>query len=242
MGAPMPPPSSDMSQTQPKTTSLPPMIIESNGTIDVPFAGLVRVAGLSPVSAARTIARALSGKAINPRVLVTLVSNIGSIATVGGEANRPASFPLTLRGERILDLIGQAGGSKWPPFDTDVRVVRGSQFDTVKLQRIIDDPGQNIRISPNDQIFLFHNPMTFAVLGAAQKNSQYTFDTQKVTLADALGRAGGPIDNIGTPGAIYVFREETSRVISRLVAVGDVVPDRRRDDDSCELFLRDRLS
>jgi polysaccharide export outer membrane protein len=208
---------------QPKSTTLPALTVESNGTVEIPFAGPVHVGGFSPTGAAHRIERALASTAINPRVVVSIVSNVGSVATVGGDANRPASFQLTMRGERLLDLIGQAGGSKWQPFDTDVRVIRGNQMSTVKLQRIVDDASQNIVVVPNDQIFLLHNPTTFAVLGAAQKVSQYTFDVPEVSIADAVSRAGGPIDSIGNPGAIYLFREEPVSVMRKLVASADVL-------------------
>ncbi len=120
-------------------------------------------------------------------------------------------------------MIGQAGGSKWPAFDTDVRLLRGNVSASVKLQRVVDDPSQNIRIMPNDQVFLVHNPKTFAVLGAAQKVSQYTFDTPTVSLAEAFSRAGGPIDTVGTPAALYLFRQEPSAVAEELVALGAAV-------------------
>lgn len=209
--------------SQPKSTTLPALTVEADGTVEIPFAGPVRIGGLSPAAAAHRIEAALGASAINPRVLVSVISNVGSVATVGGDANRPASFPLTMRGERLLDLIGQAGGSKWQPFDTDVRVIRGTQMSTVKLQRIIDDATQNIVVVPNDQIFLLHNPTTFAVLGAAQKVSQYTFDLPEVSIADAVSRAGGPIDSIGNPGAIYLFREEPASLMRDLVATNEVL-------------------
>jgi polysaccharide export outer membrane protein len=45
-------------------------------------------------------------------------------------------------------------------------------------------------------------------MGATQKVAQYPFDTERVSLAEALARAGGPIDTIGDPGGIYLFRFE----------------------------------
>jgi len=224
---PAPSAGSPTAQTpQPRTTTLPALTVEANGTVPIPFVGDVRVAGLSPAAAAKRIEHSLRGQTVNPQVLVSIISNVTDVATVGGEANRPGPAILTLRGERLLDVIGQAGGSKWPASDTDVRLARGRQASTVNLQRVVDDPHENIRIRPNDQVFLIHNPKTFTVLGAAQKVSQYTFDTPDVTLAEAVGRAGGPIDTIGTPAAVYLIREETQSVAQSLIALGEaVLPD-----------------
>jgi polysaccharide biosynthesis/export protein len=214
-----------MPTTQSRATSLPAMTVEADGTVKVPFVGRVRVAGLTPNSASNRIQESLQGQAVQPQVLVTLISNVTNTATVGGEANRVAPVSLSLRGERLLDVIGQAGGSKWPAFDTDVRVIRGVEGATVNLQHIVDQPIQNIRVRPNDQVFLIHNPKSFAILGSAQKVSQYTFDVPTVSLAEGIGRGGGPIDTIGTPSSVYLFRQERQSVAQQLVDMGVISPD-----------------
>lgn len=201
----------------PVPTTIPPQTIEADGTIFVPFAGRISVVGKSPAQVARDIETQLQGKAVAPQVLVSLVSNVSNTASVGGEANRPGPIPLTLRGERLLDVIAAGGGSKYPAYETYVRLIRHGVVGDSLLQRIISDPSQNVVIRPGDQIYLTRYTRTFAVLGATQKVSQYTFDTAKVTLAEALARAGGPIDTIGNPAGIYLFRYEPARIAEALL-------------------------
>jgi polysaccharide export outer membrane protein len=189
-------------------TTIPPQTIEADGGIIVPFVGRVQVVGRTPNQVARDIEGQLKGKAVDPQVIITLVNNASNVATVGGDVNGPRPVPLSLRGERLLDVIGAAGGAKFPAYETYVRVIRHGQVGMVLLQTVITKPTENIAIRPNDQIFLTRVPRTFSVMGATQKVSQYTFDTEKVTLAEAIARAGGPIDTIGNPGGIYVFRFE----------------------------------
>ncbi len=205
---------------QSKTTTLPPLTVESDGTVVIPFSGSMRVAGLTPSEAANAIAARLSTQTLKPQVLVTLSSSVGNTAAVGGDANRPGLVPLSLRGERLLDVLAVAGGSRWPAQDTDVRIIRGMSSGTVRLSRVTDDPRENIRIRPNDQVFLIHNPKTFTVMGATQKVSQYTFDIANVSLAEAVARSGGPIDTIGTPSAIYLFREEPKKLVRQFWDAG----------------------
>lgn len=190
------------------STTIPPQTIEADGSISVPFVGRVAAVGRTPNQIAREIESQLKGKAAEPQVIVTLVSNSSNVATVGGDVNGPRPVPLTLRGERLLDVIAAAGGAKFPAYETYVRVIRNGQVGMVLLQTVISKPSENISVSPNDQIFLTRVPRTFSVLGATQKVSQYTFDTEKVSLAEAIARAGGPIDTIGNPGGIYLFRFE----------------------------------
>ena len=190
------------------STTIPPQTIEADGTINVPFVGRLSAVGRTPNQVAREIENQLKGKAVDPQVIVTLVSNSSNVATVGGDVNAPKPVPLTLRGERLLDVIAAAGGAKYPAYETYVRVIRNGHVGMVLLQTVIGKPSENIAVSPNDQIFLTRVPRTFSVLGATQKVSQYTFDTEKVSLAEAIARAGGPIDTVGNPGGIYLFRFE----------------------------------
>lgn len=203
--------------TSPGTvTTVPPQVIEADGYITMPFVGRIRALDRTPGQLGQDIANALKGKAIDPQVIVTLVNNGGNTATVGGDVAQPRPVALTLRGERLLDVIAQAGGARFPPYETYVRVVRNGQIGTILLQTVISSPNENIVVKPNDQIFLVRNPRTFSILGASQKVSQYTFDTDRVTLAEAVARSGGPIDQIGDPTGVYLFRYESWQV-ARLI-------------------------
>ncbi len=203
------------------TATLPTQVVEQDGTVPVPFGGTVRVAGLTPAQAGRAIAKSLNGKATDPQVVVSLVSSTINTASVNGDVGKPGLVPITIRGERVLDVIAQAGGPKDPPFDTDVQLVRGSRVARAKMQRLIDDPNENIRIKPGDNLVLIHNPRSFSVLGAALKVSQYNFSVERVSLAEGLARAGGGNDAISDIGQIYLMRFEPPALVASLLPVGD---------------------
>ena len=42
-------------------------------------------------------------------------------------------------GERVLDVIAEAGGPRDPAFDVDVQLVRRSRVARARMQRLIDD-------------------------------------------------------------------------------------------------------
>lgn len=197
--------------------SVPAQVIEADGTIMVPFVGRVKVSERTPAQVEAEIADKLQGKAVDPQVIVSLLSSVSNVATVGGDVNGPRSVPLTLRGERLLDVIAAAGGAKYPAYEVYVSVIRQGRLATVLLQTVVVNPSENIVVRANDQIFLTRYPRTFAVLGATTKVSQYTFDTAKVTLAEAVARAGGPIDTIGNPSGIYLFRYEPLDVAEKIL-------------------------
>jgi polysaccharide export outer membrane protein len=203
-------------------STIPPQIVETDGTINVPFVGRVNVVGKTPGQIGRLIEQQLRGKAVDPQVIVTLVNNTSNTATVGGDVGSPRPVPLSLRGERLLDVIAAAGGAKYQAYETYVDVVRGGHTGTALLQEVVRNPTQNIIIRPNDQVFLTRVPRSFAVMGATIKVAQYPFETERVTLAEAIARAGGPIDQVGDPGGVYLFRFEPWPLAKEILRAANV--------------------
>jgi polysaccharide export outer membrane protein len=70
------------------------------------------------------------------------------------------------------------------------------------------------------------------VLGATSKVSQYTFDTARVSLAEGVARAGGPIDTVGNPSGIYLFRYEPAAIAEKILGKETVLSARGSADSS----------
>ncbi len=195
-------------QAAPQATTLPLQLVESDGNIIVPFVGRMNVAGRTPAQAATLIQQGLSAQAVRPQVIVSLVGNNANTVAVGGEVNKAGLMPLTLRGERLLDVVAWAGGPKFPAVQIDVRLMRGNSVVSIPLRQVMSTPSNNIVARPNDSITLVRNPKTYLVMGATQKVAQYTFDYEKVTLAEAIAQAGGGIDTVSNLAGVYLFRYE----------------------------------
>lgn len=199
------------------SNTVPAQIIEADGTISVPFVGRVKAAGLTPGQIGAMLERELRQKAVAPQVVVTSSNATTNSATVSGDVNAPRLVPLSLRGERLLDAIAYAGGSKFAPYETYVSVMRDGQVGTMLLQAVLTNPQENIVIRPNDQINLIRNPRTYVVMGATQRPALFPFDREKVSLAEAIAQAGGPIDAIGDPAGIYLFRFEPLHIARQIM-------------------------
>jgi polysaccharide export outer membrane protein len=199
------------------SNTIPAQTVEADGTIAIPFMGRVKVAGLTPGQVGTVIEKGLSQKAVAPQVVVTMGSNASHAATVSGEVNAAKLVTLSLRGERVLDVIAAAGGAKYPAYESYVQVVRGGEVGTMLLQSIVSNASENIVIRPGDQVDVTRNPRTYVVMGATQRPSTFVFDREKITLAEAIAQAGGPIDSIGDPSGIYLFRFEPQEVARQIV-------------------------
>ena len=191
-----------------KSVSLPPQPVSRAGTISVPYVGQVQAAGLTPAAVQERIAASLKDKAIEPQVIVTLSGSASTFVTVAGDVGSPGRIPLNLDGDRVLDAIATAGGARGPAYDSFVTLTRGGESATVNLARIVKDLGQNIYLRPDDQIFVTTDPQVYTAFGATARNESFRFETDRLTLAEAVGRAGGLLDNRANPRGVFVFRHE----------------------------------
>ncbi len=197
--------------------TLPNQMVDLAGAVTVPYAGQVQVAGLTPTAAQDAIERALGKKALQPQVMVTVVQNQSSLVTVSGDVAQPGRVPLYLQGGRMLDIIAQAGGSKWPAYDTTVQLTRDGISRRVRLEQVLAHPGDNIPLQGGDLLHLIREPQTVAVLGATTTNALVPFDTERLTLAEALAKAGGLHDVQADAKGVFVFRFEPVDVVHALV-------------------------
>jgi polysaccharide biosynthesis/export protein len=191
-----------------KSVNLPAQPVARDGTISMPYAGRISAAGLTPEQVGRAIEAALRDKAIEPQVVVTVAKNASTHVTVAGEVGSPGRVPLTLRGDRLLDVIATVGGSRAPDYDSFVRLTRGGRSATVSLARIVRDPGQNIYVRPDDVVYVYVDPQIYTAFGATARNVSLPFQTDRLTLAEAVGRAGGLLDTRADPRGVFVFRYE----------------------------------
>jgi len=192
---------------------LPELQVTNAGTIDVPFAGRVAAAGRTREQVARDIRTRLLGKAHDPQVVVSIGQNAASTVTIVGEVNKSTRMPLTPKGERLLDALAAGGGTREPVDKVSVQITRGGTVTGMPLDAVIRDPRQNIYLRAGDVITAFYQSQSFTVLGAAGKNEEIKFETQGITLAQALGRIGGIRDDRANPRGVFIFRLEDPSVI-----------------------------
>jgi polysaccharide export outer membrane protein len=179
-----------------------------DGGITVPFAGRVPVVGRSPQQVEQAITRALDQRAVDPQVLVTVTKNVANTVTVVGEVTGGARVPLTPRGDRILDVVAQAGGTKAPAHETFVTLIRANSAVRIPMQAMLTDPAENVYVRPGDVISVAREPQTFTAAGATGQNAVVPFDAIGMTLDQAIARAGGLNDTRADPAGVFVIRYE----------------------------------
>jgi len=205
---------------------IPEQVVGRDGGVTVPYAGRIHVAGKTTRAVQTAIEHALEGKAIQPQVLVNVTRPISNSVSVGGEVANGARIPLSVKGDRLLDVVAAAGGVRAPVNETFVELSRGSKTTRMPLVTIINKPAENIYLHPNDVLTLVRDPQTFLAYGATGRNAEIPFDADGISLAQALVKAGGLLDNRSDPRGVFVFRYEKPSVLrsirpESLLAVGN---------------------
>ncbi len=194
-------------------TTFPEQIVNADGVINVPFAGTVPVAGKSPQQIEAEVVMRLKGKANQPQVLVRVIRNATSNVTVVGEVAASTRMPLTAMGERLLDAVAVAGGVRQPVGKITLQLSRGGKVMAMPLDRVIQDPKQNVYLQPGDVVTALFQPLSFTTLGATGKNEEVNFEAQGITLAQALGRMAGVRDVQADARGVFIFRFEEPGVV-----------------------------
>jgi polysaccharide biosynthesis/export protein len=197
-------------------TRIPDQQVGSEGTISIPYAGRIMAAGRTPDEVQRAIEARLAGKALDPQVVVAIRRNLANSVTIEAEGAGGTRVPLPPGGMRLLQLISAAGGGGVPVHEIFLRLSRGGVTATVPLSRLVSNPEENIFAEPGDVVTLVRRPQTFTVFGATGKNTAITFNSETLSLSEALAKAGGLRDDRADPSAVFLFRYEPANTVRAL--------------------------
>jgi polysaccharide export outer membrane protein len=207
---------------------LPTQQVDKSGMISVPFGGLIRAAGLTPAQIQTEVQKRLGGRALEPQVIVSVSDRRSAGISVLGDVAQPLQFSIDPGGIQILAAIARAGGSKYPGYESMVVLQRQGVKERAVLSDLVHDTSDNIQLQPGDVVYISHEPRYFTAFGATGQattlgpiNRRFSFDDAKLTLADALAKAGGLEDDRADPSSVFLYRTEPK---SLLQAIGATVP------------------
>lgn len=196
--------------------SLPPQLVQPDGTITVPYAGRVAAAGHTVTEVQQEIEARLAGSALSPQALVIDLASPANSVSASGRILKGGRIALSPGGERLLQVIAAAGGARAPVRNVFVRLSRGPLTATIPLATLVSDPTEDIYAEPGDILTLIEVPHTFAIFGAASRNAMIAFDADQMSLAEAVAKSRGLDDNLANPSGVFVFRWERRSVVRAL--------------------------
>jgi polysaccharide biosynthesis/export protein len=212
--------------------TLPNQPIDTDGYITIPYAGVegnIKAAGRTKTEVQKAILKSLQNRAIEPQVIVAPVTQNTSLISVLGEVNTPNRFPAQPAGEHILDAITRGGGIKDQGYDSWVVLERNGKRAAVPFGSMISHPENNVWVWPGDTVYVYQEPQTFLAFGASGQQGQFNFGAWRVTLAQAVAKAGGLLDVQADPASVYLYRREPRELAEKIGVdtskfVGPTVP------------------
>ena len=198
-----------------RAAQFPSMVVSPSGEISLPYAGIVQVGGRTPFEVQKRIVDSLADRAIQPQATVSILENRSNTVVLNGEVTKPGLYPLSLKGDRLLDLIAAGGGTKYPARETNILVIRGETRAQQLMTAVIDDPKENILIQTGDQVYVNYEPRRYTIVGAVQKPGVYPFEAMQVNILEAVAATGGLIDSRADASGVFVFRYEQPEVVRK---------------------------
>ena len=202
--------------------TLPPQTVDGRGFISVPYAGDIRAAGSTPRSLQKRIEGKLKIRAIEPQVVVSLTQQLAHDVAIFGDAAGNRKLKIKPGGDRILDIIAQAGLTA-PAHEVFISLLRGGRRATIFLPTLIRTPSENIFVRPGDTIYAVRKKQTFIGIGALGGVTQtegitgrYEFPAARLSLAEGIAAAGGLLDTRADAKQVFLYRMEERRVLEKL--------------------------
>ena len=154
---------------------------------------------------------------------------VASVVTVSGGVGKAGLYPLSLRGDTLLDVIAASGGSTFPANETVVNITRRGEIASSYLDHVQETPADNIYLRPGDLISIEREPRTYSAFGAVDQKGRIDFGTSNLSLIEAVAKASGLSNERADASGVFLFRFEQRAAAERFArepvrAQGDRVP------------------
>ena len=183
--------------------------IDEGGHLYYPYVGTIRVAGMSIPALRDLLTEKLRAYIQDPQLDLRVVGFRSKRVYVVGEVQRPGVLPLNDVPLTIADAIGLSGGLTAQAFKSGVNISRQGKVHAIDLRALYDygDASQNLTLQHGDIVnVLDRSQQRVFVMGEIGRPGSVEIINGYLTLAAAIGEAGGVNQNSADSGGIYVIR------------------------------------
>ena len=194
--------------------------VTTEGTLFYPYAGELKVAGLTAQELRKEITKRLLDKILNdPQVDVRVTGYHSRKAFVTGAVNRPGYVKFDENPMTLPDVIADVGGFNENADPAFVQIRRGEKIYTIDYVRAFKENVaiDHILVKPGDQVFVplkvdTERDRKVYVLGEVNRSGIVRMD-HNLSLAEALAASGGINAMNASSKDIYVIRNTSEKQI-----------------------------
>ncbi|MFD2189702.1 polysaccharide export protein [Pistricoccus aurantiacus] len=185
--------------------------VRNDGTIYYPYIGRVRVVGKTMDEIRAILTRRLSEYIADPQVDVRMADFRSKKVYLSGAVAQPGPLPLTTVPMTIIDAVSQAGGASENANWHNIILTRNGVETPISLYDLMreGDLSQNMLLRDGD---VLHIPtsenQSVAVMGQVRIPGNLPLGNERISLTDAIARAGGIDETTAEPSGIFVIRSQ----------------------------------
>lgn len=183
--------------------------VRPDGTIFFPYVGTVQVGGKTLEEIRAILTTKLARYIQDPQLDVSVAAYRSQKVHVTGEVAKPGILPITDSPLTLLDAVAASGGENPEADLSRVILTRNGEREVIDLQAALSEGlvGYNRLLRDAD---LVHVPdrstRKVFVMGEVEKQSVQLIQKTGMSLAEALGQAGGVDKKVGDGSRIFVLR------------------------------------
>jgi polysaccharide export outer membrane protein len=188
---------------------IPGYPVSSDGYVQFPYVGLLKVAGLSETQVRSALIRSSTNYIQDPQITVRVLGYRSKRVYVEGEVKTPGPMPITDVPMTLPEALNRSGGLLPTADRSRVYVTRNGQAIRVDLpaltaaginqNTLLLQNGDIVRVVPREDNKVYLMGEVTAPLALAMRDGE-------MTLTEALGEAGGPSQLTSNPSDIFVVR------------------------------------
>lgn len=195
-------------------TAQPGFVVDHQGRIQFPFAGLLPVQGLTEEAARALLTSKLARYIASPNITLRVQSYRSKRVYIDGEVKQPGLQPINDIPMTLLEALNRAGGLLPTADQSRIALERGEARYRINLRDLVRKdinpgtimlaPGDVVRVHSRDESKIF-------VSGEVVTPRALTMHDGRLTLNEALGETGGISPLSGDARQIYVVRKTPER-------------------------------
>lgn len=184
-------------------------MVDHRGNVQFPYAGTLKLAGLTEDQARHELSRKLAYYITRPDVTLRVQSYRSKRVYVDGEVRTPGMVAINDLPMTLVEALNRAGGALPAADQSRIVIVRDGVSYPVNLMQLVQhgvDPagimltsGDVVRVVSREESKVF-------VSGEVMTPRALTMHNGRLTLNEALGEAGGINPNSGDGRQVYVIR------------------------------------
>ncbi len=197
---------------EPAAPGTPPsgFVVDHEGRVQFPFAGALKLAGLTEDQARDHLASKLARYIANPNVTLRVQAYRSKRVYIDGEVKSPGlqainDIPMTL-----MEALNRAGGLLPTADQSRLVLERGEERYRLDMRELVQkgiNPG-NVMLAPGDVVRVHsRDESKVFVSGEVVTPRALTMHNGRLTLNEALGESGGVSPLSGDARQIYVVRK-----------------------------------